>query len=224
MKNVKMLSKQSISVPPAKASRIISRGAEAVISLNKNVLIKERIQKHYRHSQLDVHLRKSRTRSEAKLLQKAFGIAPLVFHVDDQRMIIHMEYLRGELLRDLLSEVSSSEQERLIRLVGKQVGALHAQQIVHGDLTTSNMIALADTIKVFDFGLGYVSTRYEDKAVDLHLFHKALLSTHTSFAESGFCIFLESYRDSYPDAPAVLQQLEKVQQRGRYKRKKLVFG
>ena len=51
--------------------KIIQQGAEAKIILNKDSIIKDRISKSYRHSEIDKQIRKRRTKAETKLLQKA---------------------------------------------------------------------------------------------------------------------------------------------------------
>ncbi|MEK6841016.1 MAG: O-sialoglycoprotein endopeptidase, partial [Nanoarchaeota archaeon] len=62
--------------------KIIKQGAEAILKLDKNILIKERIPKSYRIKQIDDKLRKFRTKREANLLQKAnFVNVPKLFNV-----------------------------------------------------------------------------------------------------------------------------------------------
>src|SRR5579862_7624023 len=70
----------------------------------------------------------------------------------------------------------------VMRSVGKSVGELHASGVVHGDLTTSNLI-LREThgrmeVVLIDFGLGSVSVSEEDMAVDLYVLERAFASTH----------------------------------------------
>ena len=55
-------------------SKIIAQGAEAKIVLSNNFIIKDRIPKAYRLDILDKRIRKSRTKSETKLLEKASQI------------------------------------------------------------------------------------------------------------------------------------------------------
>lgn len=73
--------------------------------------------------------------------------------------------------------------------IGESIGAMHSIDVIHGDLTTSNMLlrraSSSDTnssslpsIALIDFGLSYVSTLVEDKAVDLYVLERALASTH----------------------------------------------
>jgi TP53 regulating kinase-like protein len=70
-----------------------------------------------------------------------------------------------------------------------------------------------------DFGLGYVSSRIEDMAVDLHLLRQALESKHYRVWKKAFAIILAAYRKGMKNSAAVLKRLEVVEMRGRYKQK-----
>jgi TP53 regulating kinase-like protein len=50
--------------------------------------------------------------------------------------------------------------------------------VIHGDLTTSNMIYKDGQIYLIDFGLSYVKNSIEDRAVDLYVLERAFISTH----------------------------------------------
>ncbi len=118
---------------------IVARGAEAVILKQKNKIIKDRIPKSYRIQQLDEKLRKLRTRSEAKLLEKANKIIPTpkLIKTDEQKKIIEIEFLNGKKLSDNLEKLNYSP---ICIQIGKNLAKLHDTGIIHGDLTTSNMI------------------------------------------------------------------------------------
>lgn len=201
------------------SQQIIAQGAEAVIILDKDKIQKNRIKKSYRIKELDEKLRKSRTKSEAKLLQKAKDIAkinvPSVLKQD--KFEINIEYIKGETLSKTLNSKPEKEQFEIIKQIAKQVASLHKNNIIHGDLTTSNMILAEKTNKVYliDFGLGFISSRIEDKAVDLHLIKQALEAKHYQNWEKLFENFLKLYKN--PESKKVLEQLEKVEARGRYK-------
>ena len=201
---------------------MIDQGAKAIITIKGNTVIKQRIPKTYRISEIDTRLRKLRTRSEAKLLQKAQGIAPQVLDVNEQTMSITMEYLKGALFKDVFDTLSTSQRKHYLHELGKKIGHLHDKDIVHGDLTTSNMLVTKDGLKIIDFGLGSVSKKFEDKAVDLHLLQQALHSKHYTHSAEGFLQVLEGYKTSQGHV-AVLKQLEKVEKRGRHKQKGVVF-
>lgn len=201
---------------------IIAQGAEAVIKVDGSLLYKERIPKTYRISEIDNKLRKQRTRSEAKLLQKAAGIAPKVLAVDEQKMLIQMEYLQGDVLKNVFDELPENQRKKILHQLGEKIAHLHDQDIIHGDLTTTNIILCNDAVRLVDFGLGMISKKIEDKAVDLHLLKQALASKHYRHSDEAFMQILEGYKQS-KDHKIVLARLEKVESRGRYKQKMQVF-
>ena len=201
---------------------MVDQGAEAFITIKGTSVLKQRIAKTYRISEIDLPLRKLRTRSEAKLLQRAQGIAPALLAVNDQDMTITMEYLPGDLFKDVLDTLSESQRKKYLHELGQKVGHLHDQDIVHGDLTTSNMIVTQNGLRIIDFGLGSISKKFEDKAVDLHLLYQALHSKHYNHSAEAFRYVLEGYKTSKGHA-LVLKQLEKVEKRGRHKQKAVVF-
>jgi len=197
--------------------KIIDKGAEATISVEDNAILKDRFEKGYRLKEIDEKLRKFRTRREAKVLDKLSEInfpAPRLHAMCDQAMQLRMEMVNGNKIRDILyrDPVALSEE------IGKKIGLLHANNIIHGDLTTSNMI-LDNEIKFIDFGLSFFSHKAEDKAVDLHLLRQALESKHHEIWEKCFEAALRGYKQSYPEHAAVLSRLEKVEARGRNKAK-----
>jgi len=193
---------------------IIGRGAEAVLYLEEGNLVKERIEKGYRIKELDAVLRKRRTRLESRILSKAkrAGIpTPSVFRTDEYKIV--MEYIEGERLKELLQE--SKNREELAFEIGSIVGKIHSFGIIHGDLTTSNMI-LRDKIYFIDFGLAFHSTSVEDRAIDLHLLHQAYQSTHFRYIKKLWDYTLKGYKESFEDWEKVLTRLEQIRKRGRY--------
>ena len=202
--------------------KIIAQGAEAVIKVEDGVLHKERISKLYRIPEIDQRLRKLRTRSEAKLLQKSKGIAPQVFDVNEQTMTITMEYLAGDVLKNIFDDLPGNKRKHVLHQLGQNIGKLHDQDIIHGDLTTTNIILCNNEVRLVDFGLGMISKKIEDKAVDLHLLRQALNSKHYRHSEEAFRFVLEGYKEAKEHA-LVLARLEKVEKRGRYKQKMQTF-
>jgi len=201
---------------------LISQGAEAKIFLDGNMIIKSRTPKLYRHEQLDTQLRKSRTKREARILEKAVGLGinvPKVHSVSKEINAIYLEYIYGERLSETLNLKKEKEQFEVMKKIGKQTAKLHLNNIIHGDLTTSNAILQTKTNKVFiiDFGLGFISSRIEDKAVDLHLIKQALEAKHFQNWEKLYFEFLKGYKKSNKDCNNILEQLKKVESRGRYK-------
>jgi len=194
-------------------NKIIDQGAEATITQEDNVIIKERLPKNYRISEIDDRLRKFRTRREAKMLTKLEELnfpAPRLYDMNDQAMQLRMEMINGNKIRDILYQDPLALSEEM----GSKIGFLHTQDIIHGDLTTSNMI-LDKEIKFIDFGLSFFSNKEEDKAVDLHLFRQALESKHHENWEACFKAALKGYKQANPHADLVLKRLEKVEERGK---------
>ena len=199
----------------------IAQGAEAVLLQDKSRILKERLSKSYRLPQIDEYLRKFRTRREAKVLSKLEELgfpAPHLHEFCDKRMSIFMDFVPGEQLKNVIED----DFQLLAKEIGKKIALLHLNNIVHGDLTTSNMIKHQETgeLNFIDFGLSFFSDKVEDKAVDLFLLDRALESKHYKIYPEVFDRVIESYRESYADADKVLARFEKVKSRGRNKKKK----
>ena len=88
--------------------KVIKQGAEALIYLDGNKIIKERVSKGYRIKQIDDKLRKMRTRQETKLLQKSDNV-PKVFDSSDKTMKIEMEYIEGDLVKDVIDNLNKDK-------------------------------------------------------------------------------------------------------------------
>lgn len=200
--------------------KIIQQGAEAIILLKKGEIIKKRAKKSYRISEIDDRIRKFRTRSEAKLLTKASRIIniPKIRMINEITKEIIMEFIDGKKLSEHLDNFSLKKQKEICRLLGESVAKLHDSDIIHGDLTTSNMILRNNKIYLIDFGLGFNSHKFEDKAVDIHLLRQALEAKHFKNWEILFEEVLKSYSKSR-DSKIVLERLKAVEKRGRYKEK-----
>ncbi|HLE07760.1 MAG TPA: KEOPS complex kinase/ATPase Bud32 [archaeon] len=219
--------------------QILKRGAEAILYLDseKN-LVKERIKKSYRLPEIDLKLRAERTRAEARLINEAgrAGVSvPKIFFVDEAGAKIVMEFLSGERLKEIFnSELPLKEKEKLAEKIGESIGKLHSHNLVHGDLTTSNLILhdrqnLKDSAspqnsqnfaggKIFfiDFGLGFQSSRAEDFATDLSVLKEALKSTHFKDLNSLWEQIISGYKKTFPEAEKVFKALENIELRGRY--------
>jgi len=196
--------------------KIIQQGAEAKIILIDSNIIKDRIKKSYRIAELDEAIRKRRTKSEAKLLEKASQIInspkPEIENFDK----IKMPFIDGKKLSEHLDKFSLEKQKQICKKIGKSIAKLHEADIIHGDLTTSNMILKDDKIFFIDFGLGYISHKFEDKAVDLHLLKQALEAKHFKYWEILVKEVLTNYK-KFKDSKIVLERLKAVEKRGRYK-------
>jgi TP53 regulating kinase-like protein len=199
--------------------KIIQQGAEAKIMLNqKNNIVKDRIKKNYRIPEIDNKLRTRRTRAEIKLLIKASKIinCPKVFSEPGKGKTIHMEFINGKKLSDSLNKFPLEKQKQILNQIGESIAKLHDAEIIHGDLTTSNMIFKDKKIFLIDFGLGFISHKFEDKAVDLHVLKQALEAKHFKNWETLFKEFEKEYKKS-KDSKIVLERLKAVEKRGRYK-------
>ncbi|MBU2562591.1 MAG: Kae1-associated serine/threonine protein kinase [Nanoarchaeota archaeon] len=200
------------------SQKIIQQGAEAVIFLEKNNIIKKRIKKSYRIPELDQKIRKLRTRSETKLLNKAGEIifSPKVIKSDEKEKKIIMEFIDGKKLSDNLDNFPKQKQIEICKKIGKSIAKIHEKEIIHGDLTTSNMILKEGKVYFIDFGLGFISKKFEDKAVDLHLLKQALEAKHFKNWKELFKAVENAYKKS-KNAKIVLERLKAVEKRGRYK-------
>lgn len=198
---------------------MIGKGAEANIYLDGDSVIKERVRKVYRVKELDESLRRLRTKKEAKLIAmgRAAGVpTPFVIDVDNARTSITIEYIAGKQVKKILNTVSKDKRGEICRQIGRSSGKLHKNHIIHGDLTTSNMIIKDGKIYFIDFGLGEVNEAVEAKGVDLLVFKKALRSTHFKYEKECFDAFLEGYSGEYGGYEEVLKRLGAVEKRGRY--------
>ncbi|RDW82166.1 serine kinase bud32 [Coleophoma cylindrospora] len=240
--------------PSASPPQLVTQGAEALLYRSTYLLptlpcaLKYRPSKPYRHPILDARLTKHRILSEARVLAKCRreGVpVPGVYALDESAGWLMIEWIEGEVVRIRLNEwlkrrkdagieegVDDAELVGLMGRVGAAVGRMHAVGVVHGDLTTSNLMlrpfskkavngdALAEDnildgeIILIDFGLASQSVQDEDRAVDLYVLERAFGSTHPR-AESLFKEVLVAYGKSFKGAAVVLKKLEDVRMRGR---------
>ena len=197
---------------------LIAQGAEAKIFLEDGRILKNRFQKKYRTKAIDNKLRSFRTRREAKILGKLAAInfpAPKLVRNDEKENIV-MEKINGKLIKDVLND---SGYKNMCAEIGRKIAVLHNNSIIHGDLTTSNMI-LSKEIYFIDFGLAFFSDKAEDKAVDLHLLKEALESKHYQIWEECFKCALDAYKKEAKKSHETIKRLEAVEKRGRYRAKK----
>jgi TP53 regulating kinase-like protein len=204
--------------------KIIYQGAEAKIYKTKymgfNVIKKKRIKKSYRIKNIDERLISYRTKGEAKLMMEArnYGVSvPTIFDVDIEKGIITMDYIAGKRIKDILNELNEKERAVLCKKIGKNIAKFHNNDIIHGDITTSNMILLGDKIHFIDFGLGEKNAEIEAKGVDLHVLMEAILSTHSKYSDY-FDYVLEGYKKELKDdANLIIKKIEEIVKRGRYR-------
>ncbi len=205
---------------------LIKKGAEASLFLenwyNRKVIMKQRLPKRYRVPELDGEIRLYRTIHEPQIIHKAkeAGVpTPTIFLVDVAEATIIMEFINGKQVKQVLDSYPSDKRHRLCRLIGGLIGRLHDHGIIHGDLTTSNMILTpAGRVVFVDFGLSEHSTELESRGVDLHLMKRAFQSTHYRYAEESFAKVMEGYADVRGSKAAVnvLKKIKAIEKRGRY--------
>jgi N6-L-threonylcarbamoyladenine synthase/protein kinase Bud32 len=198
---------------------LVYRGAEAELwksdYLGFPAVEKHRVPKTYRIKEIDDKIRKERTVLETNMLVAAKNAVntPHVFDVDLKKKSILMEYVSGKKVRDLF--LRGGAVQKVGRKIGESVAALHSQNIIHGDLTTSNMILKDGDVYFIDFGLASKSEKTEDKAVDLVVFKKMLKSTHYRQFNAIWGAFLDGYSD-YKKAGEVVRKVTEVEKRARY--------
>ena len=205
---------------------LVKQGAEARVYktefYGKPAILKERFVKKYRVASLDQKLTQRRMSQEARSIARCrkHGIrAPAIYHLDFKRREIYMEEVSGELLRDHIQRLDpSKDREELVPLaqeVGRVLAKMHNCNIIHGDLTTSNMIYGSEgKITLIDFGLSSVSGLVEDKGVDLYVLERAFLSSHPN-TEDVFRELLQSYELSAKESKTIVAKLNEVRSRGR---------
>ncbi len=182
------------------------KGSEAILTRSffegKECVVKNRALKKYRNEKLDIFLRKKRTKSEAKILKRLNDekiSAPKIYFFDD--FSITMEFLHG---------ARADENGKNIKEAGLILSKIHSIDIIHGDYTFANLMEAKGKIYVFDFGLGYFSSKIEDKAVDVFTM---LLSLHDKKHKE---IFLDSYFSSCKDSEKIKKRLDAISKRIRY--------
>lgn len=215
---------------------LLKQGAEARVYkqtfLSKPSIVKQRFKKTYRHPVLDNKLTHRRTLQEARSMvrcRKAGIRTPLVYFIDYETHSIYMEEIVNSItVRDFINnllrgEASPDATESLQNLtcqMGAVIAKMHAADVIHGDLTTSNMLTCGEgsgkSLVLIDFGLSSISSLAEDKGVDLYVLERAFLSTHPN-TEEVFKVFLQSYvaASSKKNASAVISKLDEVRSRGR---------
>lgn len=201
------------------------RGAESKLFLKKwfhlPALHKVRFPKSYRIKELDFQFRKSRTIHEAKLLAKAkeAGVrTPIIFEIDILNTTLVLEYLYGEILKTLLPKISKKEIQEICEQLGEDIGKLHNAGIIHGDLTTSNIIKNPNEkqLAFVDFGLGYISDRLEDFGIDLFLLERAFRNTHSTIFTTAWKMVIKGYKKTSTNSKDIENKLLEISSRGRY--------
>ena len=243
-------------------SILLGQGAEGKIYigefLSKKCIVKERFEKKYRIKELDKKLTKNRMLNESRNISRASKLGvnvPTLYFVDLIERKIYMEYLENScqlkvLLQSIYSLEDISPYQSLLDKINNDLGnilsKLHSGDLIHGDLTPSNIILKInentnsdllnnaeqiilknknyDYMYLIDFGLSSVSlsvtSRLEDKAVDLYVLKRAIISSNPK-SEELFEKAMDIYKKNCTDGEEIIERYKKVEMRGR---KKLCFG
>lgn len=201
--------------------KLIKKGAEADIYITtwngQNSILKIRKKKDYRITSLDFRIRTQRTIREAKMISevKSFGITtPLVYFVDEKKCEIYLQFIEGKLIRDL----PNRQIIELCKEIGRIVGILHKNYVMHGDLTTSNFILSRGRLVIIDFGLSQKTNKVDDYAIDLRLFKEVLNSAHAQIVDEAWGSFIRGYRKIFGKilTEKIVNQVSVLEKRGRY--------
>lgn len=196
--------------------KTIYEGAEATLETGKYldipVVKKERKPKKYRIKEIDEKIKKERIKKEVKMLKKARKCikTPYVLKTELRDFSITMEKVKGKTLKERMLK-KKEEPLKLGKELGEILKKLHSQDIVHNDLTTSNMIREKGEIYLIDFGMAEKTHRTEDKAMDLLVFKKMLKSTHWKTMNKVWRNLKEKYSDK-----TVLDKMQEIEKRARY--------
>uniref|UniRef100_A0A8C4TRL1 non-specific serine/threonine protein kinase n=1 Tax=Falco tinnunculus TaxID=100819 RepID=A0A8C4TRL1_FALTI len=217
--------------PPLPGLRLVQQGAEAHVYrglfLGRPAVAKLRVPKRYRHPALEERLSRRRTAQEARSLlrcRRAGIAAPVVYFVDYATNSIYLEDIVDSVtVQDYIYSVQQSGNDTsslltLAEKMGELLARMHDEDLIHGDLTTSNILLRSPTEKLdlvlIDFGLSFISGLPEDKGVDLYVLEKAFLSTHPD-TEDMFKALLKTYADTSKKSGPVIKRLDEVRLRGR---------
>lgn len=197
--------------------KLIFEGAEArtylIERFGRKAIEKHRVAKKYRRKELDEKIRRERTRDEVNLLHKAklAGVrTPVLFEVKKEKGIILMEYIKAKKIQEKVNKLNKKDFE----LLGKEISLLHSNQIVHGDLTTNNILFGKNKFYFIDFGLGFNSKKTEDFSVDLLGFKRTFLSSYPEKKKQWNWI-TKGY-EKWIKGKEVIKRIIAVEKRGRY--------
>ena len=199
--------------------KLIKKGAEADIFLiswyGRKAISKIRNPKQYRNKYLDENIRKKRTLHEANMISAVKSVdvkTPSLLFLDPVKAEIIMDYIDGHNVKDIMSS-------QLALDMGKYTSLLHNNNIVHGDLTTSNFIKSGNDLVIIDFGLSFFSDRIEDRAVDFRLIKEIFSSAHIEIFDQAYQNFITGYsNNTNNNMKKILRVVNEIEKRGRYAR------
>lgn len=212
--------KETITIDPN--SEILSTGAEAIIYAKSKTVIKHRVSKSYRIEELDKNIRKTRTKKEAKLMRRIKEEVIADTHIFDIPKVIRydstsieMEMIVGsETLKEVINKNNTSSKNNInnnyFGQTGEMISLLHKHNIIHGDLTTMNILVTDEKLYLIDFGLSYISHKVEDKMTDLYTYIKAVECVHSEE-------YVKDIYKGYELNEEEEKKLDEIKRRGRKK-------
>jgi len=202
-------------------TELITRGAEAEVWKgrwrDRDIILKKRVKKGYRHPELDKKIREMRVRKEGRLINKArkLGVpVPMIYDLNIEKTQLVIQYFPGKRVMDCIEEGIEVD----LKTIGKYIGRLHDARISHGDLTTSNILYddEKDDYCFIDFSLGEKESSDEYLGVDLHLLREALVSVHDEPLDL-FEKALLGHAKTCDEHEKIKSWVDKLESRGRYR-------
>lgn len=193
--------------------KLLGFGSEAAIYENNSFIIKRRIKKDYRINEIDEKLRKNRSRAEFNIMrflyESGLNVPKPIKYVESKKEI-YMEKIDGKRLAESFSLEDSKS-------IGKMIADMHNLGVIHGDLTTANMIKKEGKVYLIDFGLSYYSLKDEDIASDIFLFKNALKSKHNEVYREAYAMCLDAYKSQIrKEFKGIDTHLKDIEERRRY--------
>lgn len=206
--------------------RLIKVAAESVVTRERrfglDVVVKERRPKRYRHPAIDSRLTAERIVQEARLipLARRAGVrVPAVLDVDLARSRLVLEFVPGPTAKEAIEATGRSAKPAskalLCREIGRMAGRLHSAGIVHGDLTTSNVIVSRSGPVLVDFGLARRAEDDESRGADLILLEHAFRGLHPEQASLLEEVW-KGYREAFTGAAGAMRHADVIRSRRRY--------
>ena len=200
--------------------KIITEGAEAkIIQISFTKLKKIREKKTYRIPEIDMSLRKSRSKSEFKILNLLYNNninvpKPYEIITNNNEISFIFEFIDGKTLKD---ELNKKQDKNLIFKAFELIIKIHNLDIIHSDLTTLNMLVKQNKVYLIDFGLSKISNKIEEKGVDLNLFFTCIKNEHPNFyylKKELIKLYLKNINNKSEE---IIKRLKNIEKRGRNK-------
>ena len=183
-------------------------GAEAEVWrgtwMGQPAVRKQRRLRSWRHPDLDDRLGRRRMLAEARLMGRLYKSGlniPVLYDCDIKEQQLVMSNVPGRPLIELLNDDSIDDVTMMKHLqsAGYSIRMLHRQAIVHGDLSTNNiMITPSGEAVLIDFGLAKIEFETELYGIDLHVLFEILGASHPH-RENAMEAVLQGYKQCEQD-------------------------